>query len=62
MPGKYQKTNLVHLYIKLVETFALVLNSKIVFKYPLWLKLSIINTLHALNSLLTHTKKQVYYF
>ena len=28
-----QKTNLVHLYINLAETFALILNLKIVFKY-----------------------------
>ena len=39
--SKNQKTNLVHLYINLVETFALILNSTIVFKYLLWLKLSI---------------------
>ena len=36
--GKSQKRNLVHLYINLVETFALILNSKIVFNYPLRLK------------------------
>ena len=30
------------LYINLVETFALILNSKIFFKYLLWLKLSIL--------------------
>ena len=41
MHGKNQNTNLVNLHINLVETFALVLNSKTVFKYPLWLKLSI---------------------
>ena len=40
--SKNQKTNLVHLYINLVETFALILNLKIVFKYPLWLKLLIL--------------------
>ena len=40
------KTNLVQLYIRLVETVAL----KIVFKKLLWSKLSILkNTLHALN-------------
>ena len=32
MHGKNQKTNLAHLYINLVETVALILNSKIVFK------------------------------
>ena len=48
--SKDQKTNLVYLYINLVETFALILNSKIVFKYLLWLKLSILkNTLHVKN-------------
>ena len=36
-----QKTNLIHLYIHLVETFALILYSKIVFKKPFWLKLSV---------------------
>ena len=61
--GKYQKTNLVHLYINLVETFALILNSKFVFKYHLWLKLSILKTtLYAPNPLLIHTKKQTYSF
>ena len=30
--GQNQKTNLIHLYIHLVETFALLLHSKIVFK------------------------------
>ena len=61
--GKNQKTKLLHLYLKLVETFAWVLNSKIVFKYLLWLKLLILkNKLHALNPLLTHTKKQAYSF
>ena len=40
--SKNQKTNLEHLYINLVETFALILNSKIFFKYLLWLKLSIL--------------------
>ena len=48
--SKYQKKNLVHLYINLGETFALILNLKILFKFVLWLKLSILkNTLHALN-------------
>ena len=42
MHGKNQKANLVHLYIHLVETFALNLNSKIVFQKPFWLKLSIV--------------------
>ena len=61
--SKNQKTNLVHLYINLVETFALILNLKIVFKYLLWVQLSILqNALHALKPLLTHTKKQAYCF
>ena len=41
MHGKKQNTNLVHLDIQL-ETFALTLNSKIVFKNFFWLKLSIL--------------------
>ena len=53
MHGKKRYTNMVHLYIQLVETFALILNSKIVFKKLLWLKLSILkNTLHAFKPLL----------
>ena len=32
MHGKQQNTNLVNLYIHFVETLALILNSKIVFK------------------------------
>ena len=42
MHGKNQKGNLVHLYIHLVETFALIFNSKIVFQKPFWLKLLIL--------------------
>ena len=58
-----QKKYLAHLYINLVETFALILNLKIVFKYLLWVQLSILqNALHALKPLLTHTKKQAYSF
>ena len=37
-----QKTNLIHLHIHLVETFALILHSKIVFKKLFSLKLSIL--------------------
>ena len=45
-----QKTNLIHLHIHLVETIALILHSKVVFKKLFWLKLFIIkNTVHALN-------------
>ena len=51
MHGKKQNANLVGLYIHLVETFALIPNSKIVFKKLFCLNLSILkNTLHALNS------------
>ena len=47
-----QKTNLIHLHIHLVETTALILLSKVVFKKLFWLKLFILkNTLHALNPL-----------
>ena len=35
--GKNKKEIMVHLYIYLVETFALILNSNIVFKKLLWL-------------------------
>ena len=45
-----QKTNLIHLHIHLVETIALILLSKVVFKKFFWLKLSMLkNTLHALH-------------
>ena len=45
-----QKTNLIHLHIHLVETIALILHSKVVFKKLFWLKLFILkNTVHALN-------------
>ena len=37
-----QITNLIYLYIHLVETFALILHSKIVFKKLSWLKLSVL--------------------
>ena len=48
-----QKTNLIHLHIHLVETIALILLSKVVFKKLFWLKLFILkNTLHALNPLI----------
>ena len=51
--GKKQNTNLVYLYIHLVETFALVLNSKIILKKLFLLKLSILkDTLLALNKLI----------
>ena len=37
-----QKTNLIYLLITLVETFDLIVHSKIVFKKPFWLKLSVL--------------------
>ena len=37
--SKNQKTDPVHFYINLAETFALILNLKIVFKYLLWLSI-----------------------
>ena len=36
---KIKKTNLIHLHIHLVETTALILHSKVVFKRLVWLKL-----------------------
>ena len=39
---QYQKTNLIYLCIHLVETFTLILHSKIVFKKVFLLKLSIL--------------------
>ena len=54
-----QKTNLIHLHIHLVETIALILLSKVVFKKLFWLKLFILkNTLHALNPLIPHGNKK----
>ena len=44
---------------KFSRNLCFMLNLKIVFKYLLWLKLSILkSTLHPLNPLLRHTKKQ----
>ena len=54
-----QKTNLIHLHIHLVETIALILLSKVVFKKLFWLKLFILkNTLHALNPLIPRGNKR----
>ena len=53
-----QKTNLIHLHIHLVETIALILLSKVVFKKLFWLKLFILkNTLCALNPLIPRGSK-----
>ena len=53
-----QKANLIYLYIHLIETFALILHSKIVFKNLFWLTLSIIKKMHymhlTLEYLVTH--------
>ena len=45
---------------KFSRNLCLILNSKIVFKYLLWLKLLVLKKIQyiALNPLLTHTKKQ----
>ena len=49
------------IYIYLVETFASILNSKIVFKKLFWLKLSILkNSLQAHNSLIPGGNKQTH--
>ena len=56
-----QKTNLIHLNIYLVETIALILLSKVVFKNLFWLKLFILkNTLHALNLLMHRDNKSLH--
>ena len=53
-----QKTNLIHLHIHLVETIALILHSKVVFKELFWLKLFIRKyTLHTLNPLMPRGNK-----
>ena len=53
------KKNLIHLHIYLVETIALILLSKVVFKKLFWLKLFILkNTLHALNPLIPRGNKR----
>ena len=54
-----QKTNLIHLHIHLVETIALILHSKVVFKKLFWLKLFILkNTVHALNPVIPFVNKR----
>ena len=54
-----QKTNLIHLHIHLVETIALILHSKVVFKKLDWLKLvTLKNTPHALNTLIPRGNKR----
>ena len=48
-----QKTNPIQLHIHLVETTALILHSKVVFKNLAWLKLVTLKyTLHAVNPLI----------
>ena len=46
MHGRNQKTNLAHLYVHLVETFTLILNSKTVFNKLLGLKLLILKKMY----------------
>ena len=54
-----QKTNLIHLHIHLVETIALILHSKVVFKKLFWLKLFILkNTVHVLNPVIPFGNKR----
>ena len=54
-----QKTNFINLHIHLVETIALILLSKFVFKKLFWSKLfTLKNTLHALNSLIPRSNKR----
>ena len=54
-----QKINLIHLHIHLVETIALILHSKVVFKKLFWLKLFILkNTVHALNPVIPFGNKR----
>ena len=54
-----QKTNLIHLHIHLVETIALISDSKVIFKKLLCLKLvTLQNTLHALNPLIPRGNKR----
>ena len=54
-----QKTNLIHLHIHSVETIALILHSKVVFKKLVWLKLvTLKNTPHALNLLIPRGNKR----
>ena len=61
MHGKIKKKNLIHLHIHLVETIALILLSKVVFKKLFWLKLFILkNTLHALNPLIPCGNKRLH--
>ena len=59
MHGKIKKKNLIHLHIYLVETIALILFSKAVFKKLFWLMLFILkNTLHAPNPLIPRGNKR----
>ena len=56
-----KKKNLIHLHIYLVETIALILLLKVVFKKLFWLKLLILkNTLHALNPLIPCGNKRLH--
>ena len=57
--AQIQKTNLIHLHIYSVETIALILHSKVVFKKLVWLKLvTLKNTPHTLNPLIPRGNKR----
>ena len=59
MHGKIKKKILVHLHVHFVETVALILHSKVVFKKIFWLKLFILkNKLHALNPFIPRGNKR----
>ena len=54
-----QKTNLIHLHIHLVETIALILHPKVVFKKLVYSKLvTLKNTPHALNPIIPRGNKR----
>ena len=54
-----QKTNLIHLHIHFLETIALILHSKVVFKKLFWSRLFILkNAIHALNPLIPRRNKR----
>ena len=54
-----QNTIVIHLHVHLVETIALIVHSKVVFKKFVWLKLvTLKNALHALNPLIPRGSKK----
>ena len=59
MHGKIKRKILVHLHEHFVETIALILHSKVVFRKLFWLKLfRLKNTLHALNPFIPRGNKR----